>query len=174
MIHLLIDGYNLLYAIDPGRLRPLEEKRATLLEKLHDYQVSKHVEITVVFDGSLEAALFRSRDKWGAIQIIFTHEDETADSWIDTECQRYPGKYLVVSNDNEVKRSAEMNRSISISCDEFIHKLEEAVRFREDPGYFSEKDDSGPLYPRVSTKKKGVSKRPAKRDRKKLQRLRNL
>jgi len=174
MIHLLIDGYNLLYAIDPGRLRSLEEKRDALLEKLHNYQISKSVDISVVFDGSLEAALYRNRDRYGNIHIIFTHENETADSWIDQECQQNPGKYLVVSNDNEVKRSAELHRCVSISSDEFSTKLNEAARFQEDPDYFSEKDDSGPLYPRITTRKKGAAKKIPKRDRKKMQSLKNL
>jgi len=173
MIHLLIDGYNLMYVVDPGLLRSLEDKRNSLLEKLHQYQQTKQVEITVVFDGS-ERSSFPSRDRYGNLLLIFTCEDETADDWIEKECERSAGKYLVVSNDNQVIRSAERSRSVSISSSEFSKRLEQATRTLQNPEYFEEKDDSGPLYPRVNTKKRGVSKKAPKRDRKKNQSLKNL
>lgn len=173
MIHLLIDGYNLMYVVDPGFLRSLEEKRNSLLEKLHGYQTSKNIEISIVFDGS-DPAIVPSRDKYGSVMVIFTSEGETADEWIDKECRRNPGKYLVVSNDNEVIRSAEQARSVSVSSTEFAKKLAQATRVLADPDYFDEKDDSEPLYPRVNTKKKGVSKKAPKKERRKIQRLRGL
>jgi predicted RNA-binding protein with PIN domain len=175
MSHLLVDGYNLLYLMDPAIIRTLEQRRNKLLEKLRLYQEQKGVDLTIVFDGAqAPGPLGIERSREGNVTVIFSHEGETADQWIADECRKNPGQYVVVSSDNEVIFAAERNQCVSVSSHEFLKRLTQALEWRSDPDYFSEKDDSGPLYPKVSTRKKGVAKRPSKRERRKLTRLKNL
>ncbi len=175
MIHLLIDGYNLLHVMKPRFHESLESERNGLLEVLHRYQSAKSVDICVVFDGSQIADLYANRDRMGNVQIVYTNADTTADEWIDRECARYPGKFLVISSDREVVRSAERSQSMAISSREFADKLE-LLQFEIQKGenFDFDKDDTGPLYPKISTRKKGSSKKLPKKDRRKLQRLKNL
>lgn len=172
MIHLLIDGYNLLYALQRGPIDSLEETRENLLEQLHDYQVAKNVEITAVFDSHI-GGLGGNQDKWGRVHVVYTDREETADDWIKQACRKQKQGYVVVTNDREIIAVAESTGCLILSCHEFEAKLKMATFVEENP-YFEDKEESGPLYPKVSTRKKGVSKRLPKRDRRKAHQLRNL
>ncbi|MDB5036930.1 MAG: uncharacterized protein JWQ35_458 [Bacteriovoracaceae bacterium] len=173
---LLIDGYNLLHAVEKGFINSLETQRESLLTKLHDYQVQKKMEITIVFDGSGAASGFPKRDKFGEMSVVFTDAEVTADEWISEACERVPGSYIVVSSDREVIREAERFGCVSISSQEFLKKLTSISMVIENP-YLEDKgepDDESSLYPRVTTKKKGVAKRLPKRERRKHHQLKNL
>jgi predicted RNA-binding protein with PIN domain len=172
MIHLLVDGYNLMHALDPRLIKTLEEKRQDLIERLSAYQSKKGVDITVVFDGA-HGNIFASRDRYQRVTIVFTLPPQSADDWIIRECEENPGNYLVVSNDQEIVRAAETNGCMSLSTDLFIGKMEMAKAY-DDFEVEEERDDSAPLYPKISTKKKGVAKKAPKRERRKLSRLKNL
>lgn len=172
MVHLLIDGYNLLYATQKSGIEDFEEAREALLERLHEYQVEKHVEITVVFDSQI-GGLGGHRDKWGNVHIVYTDRETTADEWIKDACQNQKEGYVVVTNDREIIAVAESLGCLCLSCQEFEKKLSAAIVVEDNP-YFEDKEDDGPLYPKISTKKKGVAKRLPKRDRRKAHQLRNL
>lgn len=171
MAHLLIDGYNLLYSARDSVITSLEDAREELLEKLHRYQIVKNIEMTVVFDSQI-GGLGGQRDRWGNIHIVYTDRETTADEWITDECRS--GEFVVVTNDREIVDRAESYGCLCLSCQEFLAKMQQAKRPEDENPYFEDKEDSGPLYPRVSTKKKGVSKRLPKRDRRKAHQLRNL
>ena len=162
----------MLNALDPRLTKTLEEKRMDLIQRLSAYQSKKGMEITVVFDGA-QGNIFSSRDRYQRIFIVFTLPPESADDFIIRECRENPGKYLVVSNDQEIARAAETNGCMSLSTDLFLGKMEIAKAY-EDFESEDKFEDSAPLYPKISTKKKGVSKKAPKRERRKLSRLKNL
>lgn len=172
MVHVLIDGYNLLYAIQKETIHDLEEARDELVESLHDYQQAKNVDITVVFDSHI-GGLGGNRDKFGDVHIVYTDRETNADEWIKRACRDQKEGYVVVTNDREIIVVAESLGCMCLSCDEFQKKLSSATFVEENP-YLEDKEDDGPLYPKISTKKKGVAKRLPKRDRKKAHQLRNL
>lgn len=178
MSSLLIDGYNLLHVLDQSPLQTWEKKRSDFLERLHRYQAQKHVDMTVVFDSSEVGSLVPRRDKWGEIEIIYTEKGLSADEWIASACRENPGRYIVVSNDREVISNAQFHRCVSLSSDEFARKISAATRVLDEivdtEGYTEDKDEDFPLYPKVSTKKKGVAKRLPKRERQKFGLLKNL
>jgi predicted RNA-binding protein with PIN domain len=174
MVHLLIDGYNLLYALEKGLISSLEEKREELLSRLHKYQVAKNVEMTVVFDSSISAPHGIGRDRYGAIEVVFTHEHDSADDWIKEACRRKERDYVVVTNDHEIIVVAEAMGNLCLSCEEFRTKLNSLVKADEINPYLEGKLDDSPLYPRVSTKKKGVAKKLPKRERRKHHQFKNL
>jgi predicted RNA-binding protein with PIN domain len=176
MLSLLIDGYNLLHALEKGFINSLQEKRDDLLTKLHYYQVQKNLKISVVFDGSLPSLALQSRDRIGELEIIYTDPETTADEWIAQACERTPGAYVVISSDNQVVRDAERFGCVTLSSQEFMRKLATLTKPIENP-YLEDKEEdesSDILYPRVTTKKKGVSKRLPKKERRKFNQLKNL
>ena len=176
MLCLLIDGYNLLHATERGFIKDLQEKRDDLLARLHHYQVQKKVQMTVVFDATAPSAGFLNRDKLGELQIVYTDAHSTADEWIANACEKKPGSYVVVSSDNQVVRDAERFGCITMSSPEFAKKISQVQAPIENP-YFEDKveeEDEPGLYPKVSTKKKGASKRLPKKERRKLHQLKNL
>jgi predicted RNA-binding protein with PIN domain len=172
MAHLLVDGYNLLYALQKNVITDLEDARNVLLERLHDYQTAKNVDITVVFDSHI-GSLGGNRDRYGGLHIVYTDRETTADEWIKDACKTQEDGYVVVTNDREIILVAESLGCLCLSCGEFEAKLTSATFVEENP-YFEDKENSGPLYPKISTKKKGVAKRLPKKDRRKAHQLRNL
>jgi predicted RNA-binding protein with PIN domain len=174
-MELLIDGYNLIHAMDFPDAESLQEQREALLKKLHEYQVERKVSITVVFDGSSPGGMIPDREKHGKIQVIFTSKGTSADDWIIEASRRYSGKYVVVSNDNEILNAVEAASSLTLSNAEFKAKMNAAHDpSRENPYLEDKTEDTGPLYPKVSTKKKGRSKRLPKKQRRKQSQLKNF
>ena len=183
MVHLLIDGYNLLHVVESDLTRsraeaPLEVRRKELLELLRRYQAEKNVNLTAVFDSSEPSGIWSPRDRVGGVQVVYTSATQTADEWIDEACAKHPRGYVVVSNDLEVKASAENYGCLSLSATDFSARLRQVrhkIEIEENP-YLEDKDDDEdtPLYRKVSTKKKGVPRRLPKRERRKIHQLKNL
>ncbi len=177
VLPLLIDGYNLLHAVfKDTSSTTLEAQRGALLRQLSAYQATKEVAITIVFDGSEEAAVFQPRDRYGAIDIVFTHRGVTADDWIIGECEAKPGAFVVVTNDRQIATTVETYSCWVVSCQEFLSRLRANLEENDDNFIAFEKLEMEdlPLYPKVSTKKRGSAKKLPKRARKKQQFLNRL
>lgn len=96
--YLLVDGYNVIY--DWEQLKKLadeslESARNKLIEILANYQGYKQIGIIVVFDAYKVAGGTESVYKTGNIDVVFTGEAETADSYIERVTPRYAKKYTV-------------------------------------------------------------------------------
>jgi predicted RNA-binding protein with PIN domain len=178
MLSLMIDGYNLLHQMAGRPLDSLEDERMALIEELQKYQSIKQVPVTIVFDGSQPRALFPSRDRFGHVDIVYTDKGISADDWLAERCREHPGSFVVVSNDLEVQRSAENSKCLALSSNDFILRLKairtDAAQWDMIPEKVIEMNDDRPLYPKVSTKKKGVAKRLPKRERRKHHQLRQF
>ncbi|MEZ0536992.1 NYN domain-containing protein [Caldicellulosiruptoraceae bacterium PP1] len=85
-MHLIIDGYNILNAWEDLKeiaLEDLDSARKKLIDILADYQGFKKYKITVVFDAhQVKGALLKS-EMINGVEVIFTKEGETADSFIE-------------------------------------------------------------------------------------------
>jgi len=173
MTHLLVDGYNLMYVLAKGPLLSLQKSRDDLIARLHRYQIQKKIRITVAFDSTYDDISLPSRDKVGDVEIVYTRSGFSADDWIRTECQKHPSKFVVVSNDQEILHSAKASRCLIMTSDEFCRKLPAAKPEVDNP-FLEDKEDTGPLYPKVTTRKRGVSKKLPKRDRRRMNLLKNL
>ena len=107
---ILIDGYNLIWAVPELRERTLnegkginlEEGRKGLLHCLELYQ-KEHpkLDITTVFDSKKEIFSYPSSSK---IKVLYSN-GETADNLIKgiVEDEKKPQEILVVTSDNELK-----------------------------------------------------------------------
>ncbi|MET3559033.1 putative RNA-binding protein with PIN domain [Streptococcus rupicaprae] len=83
---LIVDGYNMIafwqstkQAFKKG---DLDEARHLLLNHLSNYAAFEHIEIICVFDAHHVPGLRQRYDEF-QVTVIFTEEDETADSYIE-------------------------------------------------------------------------------------------
>lgn len=83
---LLVDGYNMIAFWQETRqlfkTNRLDEARELLLRKLNHYAHFEHLNIVVVFDAQYVPGVRQRYDQY-KISVVFTKEDETADSYIE-------------------------------------------------------------------------------------------
>lgn len=88
---LFVDGYNMIGTWpELNRLKKtdrLKEARDRLLFILSNYAKYKGIEIIVVFDAQLVPGIQTTFDEYG-VTVIFTKEDETADTYIEREASQ--------------------------------------------------------------------------------------
>lgn len=86
MEYLIVDGYNIINSwsdIFNLKKEPLEDCRYKLLEMLSNYQGYKNVEVIVVFDAHMVKRGVEKQENHGGISVVYTRENETADSYIE-------------------------------------------------------------------------------------------
>ncbi|HEQ8819284.1 TPA: NYN domain-containing protein [Streptococcus pyogenes] len=83
---LLVDGYNMIAFWQSTRqffkINQLDQARNTLLTKLNHYAHFENINIICVFDAQYVPGLRQRYDQY-YISVVFTEEDETADSYIE-------------------------------------------------------------------------------------------
>ncbi|WEV45491.1 NYN domain-containing protein [Streptococcaceae bacterium ESL0687] len=102
---LIVDGYNMIGAWKKTRQafqhNRLEEARDYLLEKLSEYANFEGIEVVCVFDAQYVPGVRTSFKKYNVL-VIFTEEDETADSYIERlagECNDILTQVYVATSD---------------------------------------------------------------------------
>ncbi|MDU4961386.1 MAG: NYN domain-containing protein [Sporomusaceae bacterium] len=81
---LLVDGYNVLHSLYQELLEALSHARDTLAADLAEYAVYEGVRVILVFDAySVAGAFSRFESDGRGLEIIYTAEGETADSYIE-------------------------------------------------------------------------------------------
>jgi uncharacterized protein len=119
-MRVVIDGYNMLYAI--GRLTPrlprtaLEGARRWLLEQLR----ARHApgaDVTVVFDGGTGRHGHGGRDDQLGFRVLFSHR-ESADDVIEglIAADPSPRALTVVSNDHRLQQAARRRGCDVLGC----------------------------------------------------------
>lgn len=83
---LLVDGYNMIGAwpelVQLKKQDLLEDAREALLNRLSNYAKYEDLQIIVVFDAQLVPGIQQNYQKY-QLEVVFTKEDETADSYIE-------------------------------------------------------------------------------------------
>ena len=169
-MQVLIDGYNLLYFVEKTESLPvgLEPRRQWLVAHLNRYANAKNLNLLVVFDGQ-----DRGRDRVGRVEIHYTAGKGSADAWIIQLCTENPQKYAVISDDREVKAGARRAGCSDLSCVDFWKRVGRPVEFTDD-GIVYGRDDEGPIYKEISTKKKGNPRKLSKAERKRQNSLKKI
>ncbi|MBI5560618.1 MAG: NYN domain-containing protein [Deltaproteobacteria bacterium] len=167
-MHIVIDGYNLIGALSAmgASVRDIEAERENLIERLKSYKRLRGARITVVFDGTAGYGLGRTKENKGGIEVIFSRAGETA----DTVLKEYAGKMreglTLITSDRDVASFAEKCGAVVVSSGEFVERLESA-EYTELKGV--EEDEGSAQQP-----KKGQARRPPKKERLKMRRLKKL
>ncbi len=96
--YLLVDGYNIIYAWDElSRIAEenLDAARAELINIMCSYRGYAGCELILVFDAYRVKGKHREVEKYCGINIVFTQEAETADSYIERVSHELSKKHRV-------------------------------------------------------------------------------
>jgi predicted RNA-binding protein with PIN domain len=116
--HFLVDGYNLLYALEELPSGSLQQKREKLLSLLKQRRPQGKNKLTVVFD-SRQGLGNQTQDN--DITVVFT-AGETADDWIGGKVRKthQPRSLVVVSNDQGIRLDIRGTGARFISVENFL------------------------------------------------------
>jgi predicted RNA-binding protein with PIN domain len=160
-MHIIIDGYNLVrQSPELSRIDRMDitRGREALIEKLAIYRRFKPHRITIVFDGAGAPDLSPGRDRVKGISIVFSRGGETADTVIARMARQEGGTATVVSSDRAVALSARACGAAVIESTDFEARMAMATDLEKgDP------IEAEPHGRRISTRKKGESRRLPKR-----------
>lgn len=133
---LLVDGYNVIY--DWDELRELSSDdygaaRARLVEILCNYAGISGEEVKVIFDAYKVKGGQGMKDRIHNVDVVFTGEKETADSYIERLSGVIPKnrRVRVVSSDAQIQQIALGHGALRTSSREFLEEvkdLEDRVR----------------------------------------------
>lgn len=84
--YLILDGYNVINSWPKLKVlmnESLETARDELINIMAEYKAFKGINVIVVFDAYLVKGSMRNNEKLKGIEVVFTKERETADSYIE-------------------------------------------------------------------------------------------
>ncbi len=169
-MHLIIDGYNLLHVsrslIHLNAIQ-LQWERDRLIDQLSTYQKLKPCGITVVFDGWQGGWNTEKRERKKGVELIYSKLGEKADEVIKRLAKGEGSGTVVITSDREVTRFAERMTIPVIPSEQFQEKLEVSTHKLEE--IFEEGEEEG-----KGLKKKGLSRRLSKKEKRARAALRKL
>ena len=170
-MNLIIDGYNLLH-IFSHRLSlnaaQLQQERDRLIDRLSDYGRQKGLEISVVFDGWQGGWVTEQRERIKGIEVIYSKVGEKADDVIKRLVRERGSGSMVITSDREISKDAERMSVAVIPSDQFREKLEQSAVEVET---FLKDEEEGEGR---GIKKKGLSRRLSKKEKRRQTALRKL
>lgn len=171
--HLIIDGYNLLAAVERGGRRlPIETAREALLRDLAAYHQRKRHVLTVVFDGWQQGRPMEEREHRAGMQVIYSKRGERADQVIQRLAQEYGSDCAVVSSDHEIRNHATAFGAFVLEAQEFVEKLQARS---PSPSIAHKELDIGDEYPlRRGPGKPGNPRKLPKSQRRRSKQLRRF
>lgn len=127
--YLLVDGYNIIFAWKELKALAdvnLDSAREALIEILQNYQGYRKCRIIAVFDAYKVKGGERHCEKYGNIDVVFTKEAETADTYIERMTYDLKDKYSVrvATSDNLEQMIVLGNGAFKISANEFKAEVE--------------------------------------------------
>lgn len=149
---LLVDGYNVIGAWDVPKAERLsiDEARERLVHLIADYAGYSGEEVIVVFDGHFTDRTTRSHQVMHGVEVIFTKHAESADNFIEAQCEQAPKwRQVRVATSDAIEQTVTMGRgAVRISSREFLMQLTQTrssgrVRMKE------EKISRGDIFSRL-------------------------
>lgn len=146
---LIVDAYNVIGNWpELAKLKAqghLDTVRDRLLDVLAEYRAHENAEMLVVFDAMYVPGIGQRYDKWD-LQVVFTQQDQTADSYIERLAQQLntPLNQLTVVTSDQAEQwtvfsrgalrisSREFHQEVMRSCHEFVSSTEPFI-MRETP-----------------------------------------
>ncbi len=131
--YLLVDGYNVLHAWDDlAKLAAenLETARARLMDMLCNYQGYRKVQVILVFDAYKVKGNLGTVTPYHGIQVVYTKEAETADSYIEraTHDMAKQHRVRVVTSDSAMQFIILGNGALRVSARSFRQELDATER----------------------------------------------
>lgn len=127
--HLIVDGYNMIFAWDGLREQAgydLSGARERLLDLLSNYCGFHPCELIVVFDSYRVRGGTGSRSRHNNLRVVYTQEDESADLYIETLVGKIGKNYAVrvATSDALIQLSALRSGVLRVSAAELERELE--------------------------------------------------
>ncbi len=119
-----IDGYNFLFRITKD-YKTLQRQKNQILISLEAWSKAFHLHLTFIFDGKHKAPAEAIRGHLRNIEIIYTHEGQSADSYIIEHVEHHskPSQIIVVSSDREVLGKSKQLGAKTQTIEEFLSFL---------------------------------------------------
>ncbi|MDF2949013.1 MAG: hypothetical protein K0R07_1039 [Sedimentibacter sp.] len=130
--YLYIDGYNIINQWSYYRdiSRNIANSRNKLIELLVEYQAYRGIKVIVVFDAHLVKGSVEKKEVISGVEVIYTKEHETADSYIEKQLDKI-GRYehvQVATSDSAIQQIVISRGGTRISAQEMILMLEDTKR----------------------------------------------
>ncbi|EEO9428629.1 NYN domain-containing protein [Listeria monocytogenes] len=127
---LLVDGYNVIGAwpeLSFLKDRDLEAARDKLVEWMAEYQSYTGYQVVVVFDAQFDRGVKRKSKKY-QVEVVFTHEDETADEYIEQKAIEWKNvrtQIMVATSDYTEQWAIFGQGALRISSRELLFEIQE-------------------------------------------------
>ena len=127
--YLVVDGYNIIFAWEELKSlakTSMDAARTALIEILSNYQGYRRCKVIVVFDAYKIKGGERRQEKHGSVDVVFTKEGETADTYIERLTYEMNGKYRVrvATSDRQEQIIALGNGAFRLSASELKREIE--------------------------------------------------
>lgn len=128
--YLLVDGYNIIFAWEELKklsLESLELARTRLIQILSNYRGYKQCKLILVFDAYKVKGQHRKVEEYCGIQIVYTQEAETADTYIEKASHDLAKNHRVrvATSDGWEQMIILGNGALRISAAEFEQEVKE-------------------------------------------------
>lgn len=131
---LIVDAYNVIGNWpELAKLKAKDQLAAArdqLLDTLAEYRSHERAEIIVVFDAMYVPGIGQRYDQW-EMQVIFTKEDETADSYIERLADQMNSPLMqltVVTSDQAEQWTVFSRGALRISSRDFLQEVNRSKR----------------------------------------------
>lgn len=131
----LIDGYNLLFALELEP-HPIEYSREALIEVLIEDLNKLHMRATILFDsGTTHLGSIPHLHDRNGIEVVFSPHGMCADRYILEliEGTKNPKDVVVVTDDAELRASSQALHAKSLMCEPFLQKMRHKNRKKHAP-----------------------------------------
>jgi predicted RNA-binding protein with PIN domain len=135
---LIIDGYNVLFAIARHGARSvaeaIEEARGRLLRHLARYHQAAREPITIVFDQSRHTGGATREERQPGVRILYAHPPRTADDDIRrmVQASAAPARVRVVTSDRQLARACAECGAQVVGAMAFYRELADLERHSRD------------------------------------------
>jgi small GTP-binding protein len=126
--HLIIDGYNFIFASDDFRKladTDISLARDTLTRIMCDYSAFRRCKVIIVFDAYKRRGGEGGLEKYGNVSVVYTKEAETADAYIEkaTHDIAEKNRVRVVTSDYQEQLVVLGSGGLRVSAKEFIKEI---------------------------------------------------
>ena len=129
--YIIVDGYNIIFAWDELKKvaeSDLDAARRKLCDELSSFAGFKKHRIVLVFDGYKKKGNLGEKTQFHNIQVVYTKENETADSYIEALVSEIGTNYnvRVATSDSLVQISSLRSGVLRQSARELYNEIQEA------------------------------------------------
>jgi predicted RNA-binding protein with PIN domain len=124
--YLFVDGYNIINFWEELRMMAeinIEAARQELIDIMIEYQSYVGLNVIIVFDAYKVKGNSLKKEKIGSLEIVFTKENETADTYIERRLDEIGRikKVTVATSDGMLQQMILSRGGLRISAREFYH-----------------------------------------------------